>query len=89
MSKIWKIPSQKWEVHITTIDGKVYVKPKSGLLSVPSHTKQISSPNWFERRKGITFGMKVANAVANVQKICDKWNEAEQQAQKAVESIKE
>lgn len=63
-----------WEVSTSQVEESIRVYPVKGFVGVRGCSKYVSPPNWIERKLGITFQIKIKNAIRDTQSLCDKWN---------------
>lgn len=78
LAKEWK--ERGWTVDISQVGDHISVRPHHGCSRVRGYTIYVSAPNWLERKLGITFQIKVQDAIKDVQALCDRWNAQEAKA---------
>lgn len=81
MSNVWgKRDDDRWVVRTYRCGESIVVAPCQGMTYASGHTKYVHPPNIIERFLGITFKIKLDDAIKDVQKLCDRWNADEDRA---------
>ena len=81
MSNGWgRRDNERWLVRTHRCGESIVVAPCQGMTYTPGYTKYVRPPNTIEKFLGITFKIKLDDAIRDVQKLCDRWNADEDRA---------